>query len=248
MPAHTFPIRRSLFRLALLGVAAVALSGCGAMDGSAASGLASQVRLVDASPDAGSVDFYLGKTALAYNLGFNTYTNYIPTEPGAFKVAMNRYGTTQTLAETGLPIRTGQHYTVVAGHVAAGLQLTTLADALAPAPEGSASIRLLDQSTAPGALDVYLVPAGARLVNTAPFAAGLNFGSNTGYLNVPAGTYQVAILPAGTAVTATTLPNFTGPSVNYTSGAVSTLIVDNQPSPAATPALNVITLSDFPAS
>ena len=43
---------------------------------------AAQVRVIAASPDAGSMDFYAGGTALAYSVDFGAASTYVPLPPG----------------------------------------------------------------------------------------------------------------------------------------------------------------------
>ncbi len=122
------------------------------------------------------------------------------------------------------------------GNVAANLQQTMLTDQSQPAPAGQISLRLLDQATHyGGGVDVYLVPSGATLATAAPIATNVLFGSNSGYLNVPAGTYSIMILPTGTVpvaasgTTPATTPIYSGAATAYGVGAARTiLLLDNQ--------------------
>jgi len=235
--------RSVLARVAALAAGAVLLSGCQSIQGTSPS--SPEVRFVAASPDAPGLDFYLNSSALVYNLGYNSQTNYIPVNAGNYTVNADKYSTNQVLATAGLGVRTGNHYTVIAGNIQASLQLQALTDQTGPSASGQVNFRLIDQSVSSGAIDVYLVPSGGKLTTTNPIATNLTFSSLTGYIPVPAGTYQVAIVPAGTVPISTTITSFTGASTVYNTGAAVTLLVDDKQL-VTTPTLNVVTLNDYP--
>lgn len=231
-------------RLAVTGMGALALSGCQSVESTSPN--SPQVRFVAASPDAPGLDFYLDKTAQVYNLGYNVQTNYIPVNAGTYTVSAKVDQTTQTLASTTLGVKTAQHYTVLAGNVKAGMQLTALADQNSPAPSGQMDVRLIDQSPSAGAVDVYFVPSGGKLTTSNPVATALTFGANTGYIAIPADTYEIVVLPAGTVPIATTVASYTGAQATYSAGAVETFIIDDNSVVVTTPTLQVTTLNDYP--
>lgn len=223
----------------------VGLSGCQSIDVNSSN--ATQVRFVDAnsSANATGLDFYENNNAaLAYNLGFGYATSYLQLGPNNYTIQAEQSGTRTVLAQasgTFAPLKT---YTVLVGPVAAGLQETILQDQNSPAPSGQIAVRVLDQATKVGAIDVYLVVNGGKLSTTTPFLTNINFGTNTGYLNIPAGTYSIAVVPTGTVPTTTTTTLYTGTQVGYTAGAVRTIVlIDAQLT--STPAVNAMVLPDY---
>jgi len=94
-----------------------------------------------------------------------------------------------------------------------------------------------------GAVDIYLIPTGSTLITTLPLLTDITFSTNTGYLNIPANTYTVAMVPTGTVPLATTLTLYTGPQVAYASGAVRTFIMTDQQI-TTIPGLQVVTAKD----
>jgi hypothetical protein len=62
-------------------------------------------------------------------------------------------------------------------------------------------------------------------------ASNLSFGANSGYLDVPEGTYALAIVPAGTVLTSSTTTLLSGAQLAYTSGAVRTIVLIDQETP-----------------
>jgi len=206
-------------------LAALGLSGCQGITMSSA-----QLRIIDASPDAGVIDSYQNSSALAYNLGFGTVTSYIPMSPGVYNLVTEKAGTRQTLVANSETLAPNRQYTEIIGAGLANLQQTFLADQSTPAASGRIAIRVLNQTTRSGAVDVYLVPQASSLgkgSSLSPLAVNLGFGANSGYMDVPEGTYAIDVVPTGTALASTTTL-LSGAQIAYTSGAVRTVILIDQ--------------------
>ena len=199
---------------------------------------------MDASPDAGGIDVYQGSGVLAYNLGLGTITSYVPINPGNYSIAVDAAGTRQQLSAQGGTFLNGAQYTVLVANYSASLQETILKDQTQPAPTGQISLRVIEESTRAGAVDLYLIPTGSTILTVRPYLTNVNFGQNTGYQNVPAGTYTLVALPAGTTPTATGTTFYTGAAVSYGGGVARTLILIDQQL-ITVPGVQVITADDF---
>ena len=217
--------RRAFFAAMLL--AAVGLSGCQGITSTSA-----QLRVIDASPDAGVIDSYQNSSALAYNLGFGTMTSYIPMSPGVYNLAAAKAGTHQTLVASSETLAPNRQYTEIIGAGLANLQQTLFLDQSTPATSGRVNLRVINQTTRSGAVDVYLVPFGKGSSNS-PVAVNLGFGANSGYIDLPEGTYAIDVVPTGTLLTSSTATLFSGAQVAYASGAVRTVILIDQATPGA---------------
>ncbi len=258
-PAACRALRRASWlapRLAALGLLAVALTGC---QGIVDAGATSQVRVIDVSPDAPALDIVptspTQPAPALYNVGFGAVSSYMQLAPGSYTHSAYVAGTQQQIAQVHSSFAPGAQYTVLAGNIAAGLEMTVLRDQSFAAPPGLVSLRFLGQSTRSAAIDLYLVPAGASLAaGLAPAAAKHSFGSNTGYRNLPAGAYSLVALPAG-ASPADATPLFTGSQTAYPAGSARTiLLVDSSAAGAsadadspATAAQQIITAADYDA-
>jgi hypothetical protein len=227
--------------LVAAAAATLVLTGCGAMVSSAPQ---PQLRVVTVSPDAPRLDIYQGSNPLAHNLGFGTVTSYIPLSPGSDTIAANTAGTRQLLSVGKTNFASSGQYTLLIGNAAANMQQLTLTDQSQPAPAGEIALRFIDQATRVGPTDVYLVPAGQKLTTIAPLVTNLPFGGNTGYLNIPTGTYSLVMLPTGTMPSSAIAAPYTGPQVTYSAASAHTVILIDQELPS-TPGLQVITASDF---
>jgi len=240
MPAKSFRLDRPATRLIAIAILGT-LTGCQAIVSSAPG---AHVRIINATPDAPRLDLYQDSNALAFNLDFGTVTSYIQLAPGAYNITANTAGTRQVLSTAKTTFTTSGQYTVLIGNTAASLQQLTLADQSQPAPSGQTALRLINQATRAGAVDIYLVPAGQKVSAVTPLVTGIAFGANTGYVNVPVGTYSLAMLPAGTIPASTTLATYAGPQVTYSAGAARTIILIDPPLVTA-PGIRVITANDF---
>lgn len=230
-----------VLRFVLAGVLLGTLSGC---QGIVSSPVLSQLRIITTSPDAPGLDIYQNTSVLVYNLGFGTITSYVPLDPGTYTISSKASGTSQVLTSAkGSFVASGQ-YTVLIGNVSANLQETILKDQSQSAPSGQIALRFISQATRVSPMDVYLVPAGQKLTAVTPFITNISFGINTGYLNVPDGSYTIVMVPTGTVPTSTTIATYTGPQVTYVNGSASTVILIDQQL-VTTPGLQVITASDY---
>jgi Domain of unknown function (DUF4397) len=225
------------FVAAILGI----LTGCQAIISSPS---LSQVRIITVSHDAPALDIYQGDSALTFNLGSGTITSYIPIAPGTYSINAEASGSRQILSVARATFAPSAQYTVLIGNAAANLQQLTLTDQSQPAPPGQISLRFIHQATRISAVDIYLVPAGQKLSAVTPLINGVVFGANTGYLNIPVGTYSLVVLPAGTVPVSASVATYAGAQFNYPAGAARTVILIDQQL-VTTPGLRVITADDF---
>jgi hypothetical protein len=239
---------QTVARLALLAVALATLSGCQNIQMNSP-----QLRVIDASPDAGILDSYQNNTGLAYNLTFGTVTSYVPMSPGSYTLAADRVGTRQTLVTGNLTLAPGKQYTAIVGNTLAAMQQTILLDQSQPAPAGEIALRFVQQATRSGAVDIYLVPRAGRPANPQPIATNLSFGALSPYLSIPAGSYAIDVVPTGTALVSSTVTLLSGAQVDYASGAVRTVILIDQEilgqqKAALSPGVQTIVVSDADAN
>ena len=223
----------------------MALSGCQSIAGSNTQ--VAEIRFVDASPDITlpGLDFYLNGTVAIYNVGYKSHSSYIPVTPGTYTLSADATSTRQMLVSSAATLVNGHTYSYVVGNELANLSGTLLQDLTTPAPSGEISIRLIDQASKVGAVDIYAIPAGATLITTTPILTDITFGSNTGYISIPANTYNLAVLPTGTQPIANTITLYTGPATGYTAGSVFTIFLTDQQL-VTTPGLQIFSVPDSP--
>ncbi len=228
-------------RLFALFTLLVFLPGCQSVTGTP---VISQVRLMDASPDAPGLDAYQGTAVLAYNLGLGTITSYVPITPGAYNINADQAGThSQLVTATGTFAAEAQ-YTVLIGNYSNALQEQILQDQNTAAPLGQVNLRFIDQSVRAGPLDLYLVPSGSTVVTQKPVVTAISFNTNTGYLSVRSGTYTLVALPTGATPTAAGGTSYTGAAVAYVTGSASTIVLID-PQLSTTPGVQIVTAADY---
>jgi hypothetical protein len=224
------------------GIGVVLLSGC---QGMLLSPSRSQVRIIDVSPDAPELDVYQNSSAIAYRLAFGTITSYVPVDPGAYTTTAMMSGTRQALTSSKATFTTAGQYTVLIGSSSASLQQKMLKDQNRPAPPGQVALRFINQATRVGPVDIYLIPAGQKVTDVRPIVIASGFGGNTGYLNVPAGTYTLVMEAAGTVPAGDTDAMYAGAQIVYAAGSAGTVILIDQSSLSAKNDLQLILASDY---
>ena len=184
-----------------------------------------QVRFADTSVDAPALDVYLNGTGAAYNLGFATYSSYVPVSAGTYQVSANRANTGQALASARTALVSGHQYTAVVGNRLGALQEHIYPDATPAAIAGLMAVRILNELDG-GPVDVYLVPNASALASTPPVATGLAYAMSAGYVRVPSGvSYFVVVTPAGGSPVGAGAVKVSGASVSGGLGAARTLIL-----------------------
>jgi len=229
-------------KLGAMATFLTALPGCQNMT---AGMPAAQVRIIDTSADAPELDIYEGGSVLAYNLGFGTVSSYVSIPPGGTAVSAHQAGMKSQLTTLRGSFAASGHYTVLLSSVTGALSETVLADQSIPAPAGLASVRVLEQSRrGAGGVDVYLVRSGSTLAGVQPIAANAAPGGGGEYVNVPAGSYRVVVLAAGTVPSGSAVPIYSGATVEFGSGSARTLILlDGQESEERR--MQMITAEDY---
>jgi Domain of unknown function (DUF4397) len=160
-----------------------------------------KVRVAHLSPDAPAVDVYVDGAAALTNVPFKTVSNYLDVPAGARRFEVRPAGAAATSApviNATATVEAGKAYTVGAVGLLAGIRANVWADDLSAAPSGQSKVRVYHASPDAPAVDV--APKGA-----APVVSNLAFPNASGYLNLPAGSYDLEVRAAGTTTVALAL-------------------------------------------
>ncbi len=202
----------------LCAVGLILLStACGTKDAEgplAPSGPQGRVRFVNVITDTtrGRVNAILEGVPFGVNLTYTQSTpatlaapstaNYAAILSGPRSLVLKRTADTNVVVATiPFTVNEGQARTVYAVGGAAGSAVTpviTADDNTVPAT-GQARVRVVHLSPSAGPVDVFVTAVGADLATATPTIAGAAYQSASVYLTLPAGTYQVRVVPAGTA-------------------------------------------------
>ncbi len=198
-------------RVAMLAGAAL-LAGCGTTDAAdpLIPGQFGRVRFVNLITDATRVPVNAVLEGLPFgvNLAYGGTTPstlpspanaiYSPILTGARSLLLKRTADTlTTVASIPLQIANAMDYTVYATGGATVAPFITTDTNTAPAT-GQVRVRVVHLAPSAGNVDVFVTAVGADLAAATPTLANVPLRA-TAYLSVAAGTYQVRVVPAGTA-------------------------------------------------
>lgn len=174
------------------------------------------VRALHASPDAPAVDIYVNDAKVLSNVTFRTLSDYLPLDAGTYSVAIKAAGTDTVVTSLDASVEAGKDYTIAAIGKLASIKLTAFVDDGMTTAD-AAKLRVVHLSPDTGAVDVALAgqsPADAPVKNLA-------YPDATGYLSLPAGSYDFVVRPTGTDTVALSLPGTAlAADTNYTVFAV----------------------------
>ena len=216
-------------------IAALTLCGCTAVAGSGPSTL---VRVIDAAYNSQALDAYVASTPIAVNFAGPSIGNYAFLPPGLTTIKIVPTGKSTALAQLSETLLASQQHTVYITGQGSDLQMNLLSDQNSPAPAGSFSVRFLQEAVSTGAVDIYFVPDGTKIADAKPVFSGLAAGQVTAYINIPTGTYDLIVVPAGTTTNA-----YTSAATTFSAGQVRTMLVVDQQL-LNTPPVNVFVAND----
>jgi hypothetical protein len=174
-------------------VAAVLLSGTAlAQSGNAL------IRFVHVLPGAGQVDVYVDGAPAIRSLDYGQATLYVSVPAGSRSIVTTLAGATTPLWTQDFAPAVGQAYTLVVSSTEP-LAYTAYQDDLNSLPVGTTRVTALHAIADAPAVDVVL--ADGRAV-----VPGLEYNQPYGTLDIPALTYELAVVPAGGTVADAVVP------------------------------------------
>jgi len=183
------------FALALAALSIFA-TGCGSSS--------AKFRLAYVVPDGGAIDVLVDGKNVAPGLSFDSATGYLSVASGSRHVQVFAAGTTTSpYFDSTVSLSSGIAYTTV-GTGSAVLKTVTaplFTDNNAAPTSGNAELRVIQASatglgSANGAVDIYVTSPGGG-ISGSPSIASVAYPTASTYLNVPAGTYDILVTPAG---------------------------------------------------
>jgi hypothetical protein len=195
------------------------LTGCQAVQNSTPT--QTLVRVIDASYNAPPVDVKIGTTAIATNIGPASITNYAFLPPQNTSAYIDPTGTTKSTASVAGDFLVNEQHSVLLADSGAGYAATLLTDQVVPPPAGDFSLRIVQQAQQTGAVDVYLLNGTTALADAKPLLSAVAAQTVSAYVNVPAGTYTIAVTAAGNIKSAY---SSTAP-VTFATGQIRTFLV-----------------------
>jgi hypothetical protein len=219
-------------KIGFLATLALVSVGCGTKEatGPLVSGPQGRVRFVNLITDPARlpVNAILESVPFGVSLGYGgTTPSSLPSPATANYSAILTGSRTLVLQKTADPTVTvgtitftiveGSDHTVYATGGTGGAAVTSfMTTDPTPAPAaGQVAVRIINMSPTGGPMDFFVTTPNADLSTATPTAANLAYQAASPYVGLPAGTYQIRAVPAGTAAAArstSVVINFTPPA------------------------------------
>lgn len=165
------------------------------------------VRVIHDTADAPAVSVYANDTfvtPVVPSLAFPNFTPYVSVSPATSltSVQVTPAGNPGTVViNAKLALNAGTQYSVYAvGTLATIAPLVTTDDRRRLATQ--AKVRIIHGSPSAGPVDIYVTARGAGIATATPVLTSVPFKADTGFLSVPAGSYDVTVTPAGSKTAA----------------------------------------------
>jgi len=152
-----------------------------------------RVRVVHASPDAPEVDVLVNDGVVLADVPFTVGSDYLTVLSDTYNVKVNAAGTAMSVIDADLQIAAATDYTVAAVNFLNQIEPIVLVDDNASPAAGNAKLRLVHAAPSAQLVDVYITVPAADISMMAPSFEDFAFKNDSGYLEVPAGSYQVRV-------------------------------------------------------
>jgi hypothetical protein len=205
--------------------------------GSSSGSGTANIRFVQGSIDAPSVDFLVNGTTETSNMLYGNASGYISAKSGSIHVQVIPVNSTTPLLDQTLSLAENANETLILTGPVAQKKSLVLNDGSTTTggTTTTLSVRVVNISTQMGPADVYIVRSGTNISGATPVAKSLGFDQDTGYQATTVGTgsaggnYTVYMtVPNTQSVYISTGPlNFSGASSTSSSGKQTVIILDN---------------------
>ena len=161
------------------------------------------VRVLHASPDAPNVDVLVDGTVVLTDVPYQSFSSYLTVPAGARNFKVRATASPSTVVINVTPTLTkNNYYTVVARDPLASIEPWLLTDDHAAPATGKVKVRLVHAAPGAPVVDIYVTAPGADLATSTPVLTDIPYEAASGFLEVPAGNYQIRITPANTTTVA----------------------------------------------
>ena len=162
-----------------------------------------RVRVLHASPDAPAVDVLVDGQVVLTAVPYKAYSAYLTVPAGARNLKVRATSNPSLVVIDATPtLAADTDYTVIARNLLATIEPWLLTDDNTAPASGQIKLRLAHGAPGAPTVDIYVTAPGIDLGTVAPTLTDVPYAAASGYLAVPAGTYQVRICPANTTTVA----------------------------------------------
>jgi hypothetical protein len=204
-------------------------------------GTPAALRVIHASPDAPSVDVVVDDdfaNPVLSGVAFPDFSDYLEVPAGMYNIKVTPEGNPGVIAiDTDVDVDAGVAYSVYASDLLASIAPYVLVDDYRSIAT-EAKVRIVHMAPSAGLVDIYVTAPGADISTLAPTFAAVDFETETGYVALAGGDYDVTITVAGTQTVAI------GPAtIMLSDGGVYTAAARDAPGSGAP--FGLILLDDF---
>lgn len=203
---------RGITKLSVLSLSVVVLSGCWLDDDDNNNTTvtpppepevqSSYVRVHHTSSDAPNVNVLADGSAILENVPYHASSGILELDAGTYSVTVEGIlpdaSTVDVIGPADLEFAADTRYEIFAiGHVAdESLEPLIVSNTVTDVAAGESRIQVVHAAYGAPTVDVYLTAPDDELASAAP-AVTLEYGADSGQLDVPAGDYRVRLTPAG---------------------------------------------------
>lgn len=223
-------------------ISLVVLTGAGSAEILNA-GTTASLRAFHASPDAPAVDIVVNDNfaaPLVEDFEFTQVAGYVPVPPADYNIKVAAANTMNAVINADVTLDAGQFYDVLAVGPLASIAPLVLNDD-PRVVNTHAKVRIVHASPTAQDVDIYVTAPGTDITTVTPTFSVIPFNASTGYVSLPAGSYDVTVTPAGTTDPAIGPANFV-----FENGDVVTVVAIDAAGGGAP--LGVIVTNDAPAA
>jgi hypothetical protein len=193
-------------RLPKLCVGMLALVPVFFMFGCGGGSTGTTLRVLNASPDEGTVQAVVDGADLGSALAYEANTGYQTIKSGTRQFAIEAVGTTTNLLPNNATVSLagGTETTVIMAGFASSLQGMVLTDDNTEPASSTINVRVVNAAPNLGSVDVYIVTPGTTLSSVTPTLQNLNYATASSYVNLSTGSstsYEVFFTQVGTTFT-----------------------------------------------
>lgn len=157
-----------------------------------------ELRVINASPDAGPLDVYFQGQLAVDSLPYSFANPYLFVQSGAADLTVRAHGAINLLLESAPTFATGSFYTYAVSGPSTALTSVLLTDDTTSAPSGSFKLRMVHLAPAGPAMDLYYTGPTDDITTATPIVTGLAFKGASAYLTPATGSGRLRVTQAGT--------------------------------------------------
>jgi hypothetical protein len=161
-----------------------------------------RVRVVHASADAPAVDILVDDATVLDAVPFGVASGYLELLGGTYNIDVAADASGAVVIDADLNLIAQSDYTVLAVNALSQIEPLVLEDNNSAPAAGNIKLRLVHAAVNAGLVDIYITAPGEDISALDPTISDFAFKADSGYLEVPAGDYQVRITLANTTTVA----------------------------------------------